>query len=449
MKKVSLFLLCTFAITAFTHAQTEYADEIIDAFYNKSANPIFDDFYGLDGLGMGCDAILINPDVCLGNSFSFVSITAGSYITVGFTDNTIIDAPNQNDLFIDEIGAANEFADVYISSDYGISFTFFGTINGGTTNGLDLNDIGYTAIVNAVKIEGKDNLGCVPGFDVVRIYGIEGANCTADARTEPAPDLCADNGIFDLNTLVIGNPNGRWEGEGIIDGNLDTRSLSANLTAYYIVEDELNLCPADTSVLRFSVGICDCAGVPNGNSIIDTCGECLLPDAPNFNQACTDCAGVLDGSALVDECGVCLQPDDPNFNQSCVDCAGTPNGTAIFDYCEECLEPDDPRFNRSCAFKNQVYIPNAFSPNTDGVNDFFRIGAEERIVRQIKQYAIYDRWGNQLYTARDFDINSSSYWWNGTFQGSPLDQGLYVYFMEVEFLNRDIKIYQGEIAIIK
>lgn len=449
MKKIYLFCLYQFAILSYSCAQTQYADEIIDAYYNPDANPNFSDFYGIPGIPDNCNAILISPEVCLGNSFSFVSITEGSYITVGFTDNAIIDAPNQNDLFIDEIGASSEFADVYVSSDYGATFTFFGTVNGGTNNALDLNDINYTRAVNAVKIEGKDNLGCVAGFDVVRVYGIAGANCTADARTNPASDLCADSGVVDLNELVIGNPDGRWEGDGILEGMVNTTGVSAEFTAYYIVEDELAACPSDTSALRFLVDECDCAGIPNGNSIIDECGECWQPDSPNFNRSCSDCKGILHGTALLDECGECLEPNDPNLNQSCADCAGTPNGTAVLDYCDECLEPDDPRFNRLCAFKNVVYIPNVFSPNADGRNDFFQVFADTGIVRQVKQYAIYDRWGNQIYTATNFDINSSSDWWDGRFKGETLEQGVYVFAMEIEFRNRDIKTYQGDVMIMR
>lgn len=449
MKKIFLLFVFQLTILSYSYAQKQYADEIIDAYYNPAGNPNFDNFYGISGVATGCDAVLINPEVCLGNSFSFVSIPKGSYITLGFTDNTIVDAPNQNDLFIDEIGASSEFADVYISSDYGLNFTFFGRVNGGTNNELDLKDINYTRVVNAVKIIGRDNLGCVAGFDLVRVYGIEGANCTADARTNPVSDLCADNGIIDLNEFVIGNPSGRWEGEDILNGMVNTTEVSANITAYYIVEDELAACPSDTSVLRFLVDECDCAGIPNGDAIVDECGECLQPNAPNFNQSCADCMGVLYGTALLDECGECLLASDPNFNQSCADCTGTPNGTAVLDYCEECLEPDDPYFNRLCAFKNVVYIPNAFSPNADGENDFFQIFADTDIVRQVKQYAIYDRWGNQIYLATDFDMNSSGNWWDGRFKGEILDQGSYVFTMEIEFRNRDIKTYQGDVMIIR
>ncbi len=299
-----------------------------------------------------------------------------------------------------------------------------------------------------MKIEGKDNRGCVPGFDLVRVYGITGANCTAIAALNPLPTLCTDSGIFDLDDVVVGNSNGRWEGEGLNGSIVNTDGIAGTFTAYYIVEDEAIFCPADTAVVSFEVGVCDCAGTINGTAIIDDCGDCNVPDSPNFNQGCIDCMGVQNGPAIVDDCGVCLLPDSPDFNQTCGDCAGTPNGAAVLDACGECLEPDDPRFNRACAYKNVVYIPNVFSPNGDNMNDFFQVFADIGIVENIKQYAIYDRWGNQVYAAKDIDISSTDKWWDGSFKGEQLKQGVYAFFMEIEFFNTDVKTYQGDITIM-
>ncbi len=44
----------------------------------------------------------------------------------------------------------------------------------------------------------------------------------------------------------------------------------------------------------------DCAGVLNGDAVIDACGKC-----GGDNSTCTDCMGVVNGGRLLDECGVC------------------------------------------------------------------------------------------------------------------------------------------------
>ncbi|MEI8204527.1 MAG: choice-of-anchor L domain-containing protein [Bacteroidota bacterium] len=66
-----------------------------------------------------------------------------------------------------------------------------------------------------------------------------------------------------------------------------------------------------------------------------------------------------------------------------------------------------------------IYIPNAFSPNGDGVNDMFYV-----YFTNIHEYhlQIFDRWGEQMFNT--FDLTEG---WDGTFKGTPLPSGLYVY----------------------
>jgi len=57
-----------------------------------------------------------------------------------------------------------------------------------------------------------------------------------------------------------------------------------------------------------------------------------------------------------------------------------------------------------------VYIPNVFSPNEDGINDeFFVFGNVE--VAAIKEMSIYDRWGNQVFYMEDAPPNNPR--WRG------------------------------------
>jgi len=140
---------------------------------------------------------------------------------------------------------------------------------------------------------------------------------------------------------------------------------------------------------------------------------------------------------------------DPSFNQSCTDCTGTINGSATIDYCGVCNEPNSPLFNQSCADQNRVYIPNAFSPNDDGFNDFFQVYAANGIVKEIKKYFIFDRWGEQVYGQENFTLDASTKWWNGDFNGKKLQMGVFVYYIEVEyFFGENIK-YQGDISLVK
>ena len=183
------------------------------------------------------------------------------------------------------------------------------------------------------------------------------------------------------------------------------------------------------------------------SKIIDECGDCFERDDPNFNQACSDCAGTPNGNALIDECGECLEVDDPNVNQSCADCAGIPNGTAEIDGCSVCLQPDNPDFNLSCT--RDIYIPNVFTPNNDGINDFFQIHKVPTTIAQINSYNIFNRWGELIYQAKNFGFEDQSQWWNGEFRGEKMDIGIYIFYIEVAFQDGTISKHEGSISIVK
>lgn len=255
--KIFFIAIASFNSMLKLNAQEQYADVVIDSFYS-GVTPGFDDFYGNNG-GEGCNYVVVSPTVALGNDQnSFVSLPTGSYVTLGFTDNFIVNAPNQFDIFIDEVGAASEVADVFISSDFGASFTYFGEIDGGITNQLDLNDIGYADIVNAIKIVGKDSKGCVPGFDVVRVFGIEGANCENPTIIQSAPTLCINASNLQLDSLVTSNTGGYWSGEHLVNGNEFVPETVGLNQLQYISFNPISLCPNDT----FDLSI-DVSGLPS------------------------------------------------------------------------------------------------------------------------------------------------------------------------------------------
>ena len=59
----------------------------------------------------------------------------------------------------------------------------------------------------------------------------------------------------------------------------------------------------------------------------------------------------------------------------------------------------------------RFFIPDAFSPNNDGINDYFEIlGIEEYEGNSIE---IFNRWGNRVYQARNYGISTSPQYWDG------------------------------------
>jgi len=89
----------------------------------------------------------------------------------------------------------------------------------------------------------------------------------------------------------------------------------------------------------------------------------------------------------------------------------------------------------------QIYIPNAFSPNQDGVNDEFKIYHTGIATLKIE---IFSRWGERLFSSNS--INSS---WNGTFLNENCMDGVYAYIIQGTFDNGKTFLYKGNISLIR
>lgn len=100
------------------------------------------------------------------------------------------------------------------------------------------------------------------------------------------------------------------------------------------------------------------------------------------------------------------------------------------------------------ANKEKVFIPNAFSPNQDGVNDILFVNCGNE-VRKINKFYIFNRWGAQVFAANNFLPNDEKFGWNGTFKGVAAAEGVYIYTVEVEYINGKTQIFSGDVNIIK
>jgi len=98
--------------------------------------------------------------------------------------------------------------------------------------------------------------------------------------------------------------------------------------------------------------------------------------------------------------------------------------------------------------KRKVYIPNIFTPNQDGENDFFTIfGGED--VANVNTFQIFDRWGEIVYSRENYQPNDEPNGWDGTFKGKPLNPGVFIFYAEITFIDGYTKIYQGDLTLVR
>ncbi len=95
-----------------------------------------------------------------------------------------------------------------------------------------------------------------------------------------------------------------------------------------------------------------------------------------------------------------------------------------------------------------LYLPNAFSPNGDGVNDRWWPYASPA-VEQIEQLQIYERWGGMVFSATNFPPNEAQFGWDGSFRDRPLTQGVYVYQLTYRLRSGEVVRVAGELSLLR
>ena len=88
-----------------------------------------------------------------------------------------------------------------------------------------------------------------------------------------------------------------------------------------------------------------------------------------------------------------------------------------------------------------LYVPNAFTPNADGINDIFR--AEGEGVSEF-HLSIFNRWGELI-----FESNALALGWDGTFRGSAVESEVYIW--KIDARSKDHKFHQlhGHVTLVR
>lgn len=88
-----------------------------------------------------------------------------------------------------------------------------------------------------------------------------------------------------------------------------------------------------------------------------------------------------------------------------------------------------------------IYVPNAFSPNGDNVNDKMYVRGLN--LEEI-DFKIFDRWGELVFETTDQSIG-----WDGTFKGEKVDPDVYVYHLRVTCFDGQENLIKGNITLMR
>jgi gliding motility-associated-like protein len=143
----------------------------------------------------------------------------------------------------------------------------------------------------------------------------------------------------------------------------------------------------------------------------------------------------------------------PSRGLSCTDCASpiaSPKENLVYTVQASndgsCTAKDEIMITSICNNSN-VYVPNTFSPNGDGMNDsFYPRGTG---IYTIKNFKVFTRWGQLLYERKNFEANNAAQGWDGTSGGKKMGPDVYVYLMEVLCENNVVFPLKGNITLIQ
>jgi len=206
------------------------------------------------------------------------------------------------------------------------------------------------------------------------------------------------------------------------DGTMDeTRTFTESGIRFVDVEDANGCIARDSVTLTF-----------NAPPILDLGPDTTVCDDEPF--ALMPIAGP----------GTLLWPDGSNEANYLVSSPGT---VRVFLQDDFCRVADTIAVAFQSCINFAAYMPTAFSPNFDGINDEFGLMYNERV--EILEYTmeVFDRWGSPVFRSESVDDR-----WDGTRNGEALGIGVYVYAIEVTYRDEretGSRVVAGDVMLVR
>ena len=238
---------------------------------------------------------------------------------------------------------------------------------------------------------------------------------------DPAPDMCY--GDYSV-VSATGGTSYTWSPAASLDVqfNASATARPAVTTIYTVTATQNGMCPG-TATVEVIVH-----PLPVVNAGPDT--TINIDEAVVLNGIANADAGFIseDGSTLA--CNFCMQLMVNPQESTCYLLKGV-SAYGCVSYDEVCVE-----VTKDWA----IYIPNAFTPNGDNVNDLFfakAYGIEEM------QMTIFNRWGELLFTSDDPKTG-----WDGKNKGVQVQEGVYTYLVEAKTMGGKYVNKTGHITVL-
>jgi gliding motility-associated-like protein len=204
-------------------------------------------------------------------------------------------------------------------------------------------------------------------------------------------------------------------------------------TIYKVVGQDNYQCFTDTAAIKIVVGRPTPISIGN-----DTTVPSGTPIQLNENNVSPDIRSWKWGGVADFSCVYCASP----IAKVIMDEALYVTATNQFG----CITTDTVHVKTFCS-GSEVFVPNAFTPDGDGVNDLLIV--QGRGIKLIKSFRIFSRWGEVVFEKNNFLPGDKSSAWDGRIRGKQGSTDVYVYLCEAVCDRGNSFVFKGNVAIIK
>ncbi|GAA4743290.1 PKD domain-containing protein [Flavisolibacter ginsenosidimutans] len=289
------------------------------------------------------------------------------------------------------------------------------------------NPIASPIITTPYVVEGKNSFGCAD-WDTVVITVVQPLKMTV----APDDSICIGQSV---NLLASGATFYNWSpAVGLNNVNISNPTASPSVTTRYRVVgyDGFN-CFTDTAYVTVAIGQYPTVSLGPDQTLatgtlypltsVITNGPIRNWNwTPTTNLSCSNCA-----------LPVAEIKKDITYTVTVT----TPYG---------CSASDTISIKVFCK-DGQVFIPNAFTPDGDGINDMLTVRASGIVM--VKYFRIFNRWGDLIFERTNFKPNDPNYGWDGKVRGVVNGPEVFVYTCEAVCENGASYTYKGNVSIIK
>jgi gliding motility-associated-like protein len=103
---------------------------------------------------------------------------------------------------------------------------------------------------------------------------------------------------------------------------------------------------------------------------------------------------------------------------------------------------DSASLTITLTYSTPEFVPSAFTPNHDGLNDLLKVGNLK--LSKLVDFRVFNRWGQQIFQTSNPEVG-----WDGTFNGTPQDIGTYSYMVIISHADGQQQTITGNVALIR